>query len=323
MESTLVKREIIVKTTLAIRRKPGLVGLPGDDPTNYNIKIGSSYKGINHLSGLTRQEEQQYLPTILSVDPEDKFHWLEAVKNYWSSISVAVPSDEETGNKSLKGKVLNFKVAFTNEKAAESYKIASLEKKAEIMKDGHGIVIEGTSDYVLFRYCLVYGRVANTFDDIYKTPKIWFYLYSKDQEAKKEYNIFKLRNKATEAFLSIMTDEPIVNSILRMFGENPNNLDKFGNIADKHLILDKKIQAQPQVFLDFVKDKDLSIKAFIKAAVAKNVVYNPVSTDSYYYGADKDVLLGRTLLDAVLFLQSKEEKNVNIRDSIKAQLKNN
>ena len=30
---------LLVTTEVSIRRKPGLVGLPGDDPTNYNIIV--------------------------------------------------------------------------------------------------------------------------------------------------------------------------------------------------------------------------------------------------------------------------------------------
>lgn len=310
--------EITVKTVLAIRRKPGLVGLPGDDPTNYNLKVGSALKGDGPLRGLDREEEKKYLPIVTNTFPEDYQHWLESTKNYWSNISVPVPADEETpNNDNLKGKILKFTVVFRSKQIAEEYKVASLEKKASIVKKS-GEVTEGISNYILFRYCLVYGRVANSFEDIGKSYKIRFYLYSKDQELKREHSIFKQRTNATRAFLEIMEDEKMINSVLRMFGVNPETFDSLG---EKHLRLDKFKNEKPSKFLDFIKDKDLSIKASIKRAVELGVIYNPTNTESYYYGADNDVLIGASLLDAVLYLKSDDEKKKQVRDSIIAQIK--
>jgi len=309
---------LLVTTEVSIRRKPGLVGLPGDDPTNYNIKLGSSLKGDGPLRGLNREEEKKYLPSIINVYPEDHTHWLTATSDYWSNIAVPIPSDEETENRDLRGKLLRFVVEFTNKGIVEQYNESSLEDKATIIEK-YGKVVEGVPNYVLFRYCLVYGRVANRFSDIGKSAKIWFYLYSKDQERKAKYNVFKERAKANRAFLDIMDDEKIVNSLLRMFGTNPETLN---TLEDKHLKLDEYIKDKPTTFLDFIKDKDLSIKSSIKRAVELGIIYNPQHTDSYYYGAEHEVLLGNTLLDTVLFMKSTDEKKVRIKESIIAQIKN-
>ena len=309
--------EIEVVTTLSIRRRPGLVGLPGDDPINYNLKIGSALKGDGVLRGLNREEEKQYLPLVTNIFPEDHMHWLEATKNYWSNISVTVPADEEGGTHSLKGKVISFTTVFQSKKVAEEFKFAKLEAKAEIIKK-YGLVTEGISNYILFRYCLVYSRVANSIADVYASPRIRFYLFSRDQEVKRKHDIFKEQTKATKAFLDIMEDEVVLDSVLRMFGKDP---DTFESIGEKHLEIDVIKTKNPTKFLDFLRDKDLTLKASIKKAVSQGVIYNPINTDSYYYGADNDVLLGNSLLDTVLYLKSDDEKKKQVRDSIKAQLK--
>ncbi len=73
METTVSTNvDIEVKTILAIRRKPGLVGLPGDDPINYNFKVGSSMKGVDCLRGLNRQEEVKYLPSLINIFPSKR-----------------------------------------------------------------------------------------------------------------------------------------------------------------------------------------------------------------------------------------------------------
>lgn len=319
METTVSTNvDIEVKTVLAIRRKPGLVGLPGDDPINYNFKVGSSMKGVDCLRGLNRQEEVKYLPSLINIFPEDTQHWLQATRDYWSNISVFVPSDEETTDNKLRGKVLQFTVSFKSAKIADDYKSATLEQKVSIIQKSGGEIVEGISDYVLFRYCLVYGRVANSFEQIYNSPRIRFYLYSRDQEMKIEHNIFQERIKATKVFLDILTDEKTVDAVLRMFGKKP---ESFETLGEKHLEVDKIKTNTPRLFIDYVNDKDLRLKASIKRAVELGIIYNPTNTDSYYYGADNDILIGSSLLDAVLYFKSEDEKKKQIRDSIVQQLK--
>lgn len=310
--------DVEVKTVLAIRRKPGLVGLPGDDPINYNFKVGSSMKGVDCLRGLNRQEEVKYLPSLINIFPEDTQHWLQATRDYWSNISVFIPSDEETTDNKLRGKVLQFTVAFKSPKIAEEYKLSNLEQKVKLIQSAGGEVVEGISDYVLFRYCLVYGRVANSFEQIYASPRIRFYLYSRDQEMKIEHDIFQERIKATKVFLDILTDEKTVDAVLRMFGKKP---ELFESLGEKHLEVDKIKTSTPRLFIDYVNDKDLRLKANIKRAVELGIIYSPTNTDSYYYGADNDILIGSSLLDAVLYFKSEDEKKKQIRDSIIQQLK--
>jgi len=94
----------------------------------------------------------------------------------------------------------------------------------------------------------------------------------------------------------------------------------FQTIEDKHLVLDGLIDKNPKRFLAFVSDKSLAQKALIKEAVLAGIVHNPANTDSYYYGDDKQIVLGNSLPDAVLFLRSKEERNAQILESIKSQV---
>lgn len=319
METTLNENTLIdVKTTLSIRRRPGLVGLPGDDPVNYNFKIGSAIKGVDALRGLGREEERKYLPHIINVSPEDQNHWFTASKDYWSNISKFVPADEETTNKELKGVILKFTVNFKSQIIADQYRSAGLEDKAKIVEKS-GIVVEGIANYILYRYCLVYGRVANSFGQVYNSPKIRFYLYSKDEETRKEQSVFKLRTLATRAFLDIMEDDKVIDSLLRMFGKNPDIMESLG---EKHLEIEELKNKSPNRFLEYIKDRDLSLKASIKKAVSSNILYNPKNTDAYYYGADNEVLLGTSMIDTILYLKSNDPKKKEVRDSIVQQLKN-
>lgn len=298
---------------LSIRRKD-IQGLPGDDPTLHNIKIGSSLKGNGPLRGLDYDEETEYLPDIIGISPNDT-EWRRTVKDYWNNISVSIPADGTTIGK-LQGKVLAFIIAFKTEGEKQNFeKVLSLDEKAKIAKNG--LVLDGVDDYILWRYCLVYGKVANRYEDIRKSPKILFYLYSKETETRVEHNAFKLRVKAGNLFTEILMKDSIIDAVLLMFEQT---LTHFESRADKHLALEVLIKSKPAVFIKFMEDGNLETKAIIKKAVDAHIIHQPSNTDSYYYGEGNEVCLGTTLMDAVIYWKSTEKINKEIVDAIKARL---
>lgn len=305
---------------LSIRRKELNFGLPGSDPTIASPKIGSSLKGRAPLSGLSLEEEKKYLPEVIGTSPSD-VNWRKEVRDYWNNISERVPHDSESADARLPGRVIRVEVVFPNKQlAADFEKANSFDKKALIMELGE-IVPADTADYILFRYVLVYRKVANDMKDMYKSNGIRFYLYSKDQQTKQSYSSFKLRTRAMNLFVTVMEDSDKVDAILRLFNQDPDNENVFPLVEDKHLILEDLIKANPKKFLDYANDKELKAKSFILKAVDKGFIVKPPNTDSYYYGDDREVLLGHSLMDAVHFIKNKDNKNMQIVDNIKAQMK--
>jgi len=301
------------KVELSIRRKD-IQGLPGDDPTLHNMKVGSSLKGNGPLRGLEYEEEIEYLPDIIGISPNDN-EWRRAAKAYWNNISVSIPADGTTIGK-LQGKVLNFTIAFKTESNKKDFEtVLTFDEKVRFAKKG--LVLEGVEDYILWRYCLVYGKVANSYKDIRKSPKILFYLYSKETETKVEHNAFKLRVKANNLFTQILMKDNIIDSVLLMFEQD---LQTFETKADKHLALEALIKVKPSAFITFMEDGNLEIKATIKKAVDSHIIHCPSNTDSYYYGEGNEVCLGTTLTDAVIYWKSEEKINKEIVNAIKARL---
>ena len=318
-EPQTIKQTYESTCELSIRRKFQEAGLPGDDAMTQNPKVGSSFKGKAPLSGLTIDEEKMYLPEIIGISPVD-VNWRKEVREYWNNISERVPHDNEGTNSRLPGRLITFTVVFKNNKDKEAFESAELfEAKAEISKRGE-VTPDSIADYVLFRYCLVYSRVSNDAKSIHKSAKILFYLYSQETEAKKNYGIFELRNRAREIFVSLLEDISKIDALLRIFGEDPNDTFTYMSEQDKHLKLDEFLAKNPKRFIQYAKDKSLSEKAFIKEAVLANIIHNPPNTDSYYYGDDRQVVLGNSLSDAVLYLKSKEQVNQQVVESIKSQL---
>lgn len=307
---------------LSIRRKHNEPTLPGDDAVNQNPKIGSSLKGKAPLSGLSLEEEKRYLPEIIGVSPDD-VNWRKEVKEYWNNISERVPHDDESSPRDLPGKVIEFNITFDNEKDKKAFDNAEdFDKKAEVSKRGE-IDIANVPDYVLFRYCIVYGRVANNFKDRYKSNKILFYLYSKEKSVKQEHNSFMIRNQARTLFMNILEDIKRIDAIIVLYGNNPHDEFKFEGVEDKHLFLEEKINKKPKVFLQYAKDKNLLSKSMIAQAVEKGIIYRVSNTEKHYFGEDKEILLGKNLEETVLYLKSNDTKNKQIRETIEAQLKYN
>lgn len=306
----------ISKFNISIRRAPYFM-LRGDDAALHNIKIGSSIKGKSVLRGLDYEEEKLYLPDIIGVSPQS-VDWTRAVQNYWNDISVPVPADGETSSK-LQGRIIEFTIEFKEKSKKEEFeKLLNFEKKAEVIAK-HGKVIDGIDDYVLFRYCLVYGRVANSYEDVGKSPKIRFYLYSPRTETMLEHKRFNARTKARKAFIDMLEDEKMINAMLLIFNQD---LTLYPTLEDKHLALEVFIEEQPENFLRECTDTNLTLKAFIKRAVEKQVLYNPPNTQSYYYGENKEICLGNTLEDTILYLKSTDDTRKEIVSAIKARVKN-
>lgn len=299
---------------LSIRRKDEK-GLPGDDVTLHNRKVGSSLNGNGPLRGLEYEEEVKYLPEIIGVSPNDN-EWRKMVSDYWNNISVPIPADGVTANK-LQGKVLRFVVGFKSEADKDAFeKVLSLEEKGEASKKGE--VLEGLHDYILFRYCLVYGKVANRYEDVGKSPKILFYLYSTENETKVEHAKFKLRMKANELFTKMLMDFTLIDSILLMLDQD---LSAYETPQDKHLALEALVKTRTLDFIKYAEDENLQIKSSIRKAVDKGIIKNPANTESFYYGENSEILLGHSLMDAVLYWKADKEANVKVISAIKARLK--
>lgn len=311
---------------LSIRRKDESSGLPGDDPQLHNWKIGSSLRGNAPLSGLTLKEEEKYLPDILGISNKDVSFRLEK-RAYWNNISEPVPHDDEGEINKFPGKYLAIDLIFTSKAFYEQFIAAEdFDAKADVLREAENagkldVAPNSTADYVLFRYCLVYSRVANNKKDMHKSAKIWFYLYSRETDNKRKYNEFTLKKKADKIFESIMDEEDKLDGILRLFGKNPDDTFLFENVKDKQLALDELISTSPEKFISYAKDSHLKEKALIKQASALSILHNPANTDSYYFGDDKSILLGTSLSDAVLFLKNSDEKNKQILESIESQIR--
>jgi hypothetical protein len=264
--------------------------LPGDD-AQYIAKIGGSLKNGVTNRGLDPEEERMYLPTLIGSDP-NKADWSTATENYWKNISVDVPDNEEG---------LELEVGF-------KYKT---EEDAATAKGGIPINIP---NYVLWRYCLVYSKVANSIEDVDKSPNIRFYLFDKAKEQKQKINLTAAKQKAYAKYLEIVGDIETITTILLVMEVGKGVIM---SKEDKLIALDSLVSSRPIDFLKVANDKNLQTKALIEKCLTRKFLTIIPNTDTYQRG---DEVVAYNKLDLITKLESPEGQA--LRSILEASLKN-
>jgi hypothetical protein len=288
-----------VPKTVFIKRVPNSRIKRGDgDDARFDRKyIGASLKGSKPLSPFLPSEETNYLPSLIGVSHISQ-DWSKATKDYWNNIRREVPFD---------GIELEVGMYYNTE---EEYNAKP--------KVGTPINL---NDYVLYRYCLVYNKVANSIDDMYKSPNIDFYISDKEEEEGRAYLVTARNDKAKQFYFEIKAKETMVDDVLFILGYNPEGLTQkekqitLSKISDPHPT--DESQGLMQRFIDICEDKKLIVKAFIKRCVHFQILRQIPNTETIYYG--DDVRLGSTIEECVDFLENGHNKHT--LDTLEARLK--
>lgn len=296
-----------------LRRVPPKNQLPtSGNYTDESIhKIGSAYRNKAILRGLTPEEEKRWLPLIIGVN-SDSPEWSKKTEDYWIHISKEVPLGD--------GVKLEVGLFYENEEDYETD-----EKSA---KDKNGVTLNPKGnpidvvDYILWRYCLLYNKVANNFEDIGKSANIDFYLYSKQREIKEKALAFNIRKEATQLLFSNLSDRNWVNFILRLFVQEDKSgkytIQELETIDDseKDVALEEYMMKNPTKFLAWGKDKNLKLRSDLELWIAQGLLSRVPNTQSVSHDG---VTIGNTTEEVMVFLNN--PKNKGILDTLTAQSK--
>lgn len=297
------------------RKKRDSLPTTGDIVMDESIeKIGSSFKGNASLRGLTFEEEKVFLREIIGVSP-DSPNWESACTEYWKNISKEVPASDKDGEGGLK---LETGMIYATKEAYEKDLNARKENGAVIMPAGRPINL---ADYILWRYCLVYGDVANDIKDVGKSPKIRFYLFSKAKQIEEEKVGFEVRKKAAQLLYSQINDREWVEHILRVLIQQDaaptytiKDLPTLGE-GEKDVILEKYMKQNPVLFHALGQDKDLQMRSFVELAIAMNILTRVPNTSTVNYETET---LGTDMVQVIAYL--KNPSNDETYKRIKAQV---
>lgn len=278
-----------VSNKIFIKRK-SVTNLRNEDMADSNWYIGSSLKGSDSLRGISFEEEKLYLKDIIGVSPTSE-KWTETTKQYWANIRVMIPNGI--------GKELEVGFKFKTEEEALAYD-ADPKSMANVVK---GFPIN-TSDYILYRYCLVYKKVAATVNDVNKSIHILFYLYSRAAEITDDKKKLDSRNKATLRRFEVMGDADLKDAVLLLFDENVDSM----TADEKDIALEKYEKAELVKFLQVTADPLLKTKAFIQKCITKQLLRKFENTDTVVYG--ESTVLGSDLNEAAITLESASKSQV-------------
>ena len=261
-------------------------------PPRRNI-IGSSISSTRILSS-NKDEVEKYFPQIIGMSPNNP-EFVTRVKAYLSNISFNVQDAGSTLNISFtydkkkdyltikeKEDKINAKreaVARNNTAAIkEAVKIWTQEindLESEKAKYGHPDNIE---EYLLYRHCLLYRDVAKDISLINSDSSLRFYIRDENKEAERAKRLVDERRKAMRNFLALEASDKKRNAVFIQMTVNNG-----GNIAEAMMKTpDQQVSAlmtylndSPDKFNDLFEDKNVEMKSFIEALIARGELIRP------------------------------------------------
>lgn len=306
----------VVSRLVYIRRKRTGISLPveGEFIDESIQKIGPAYRFKSVLRGLEPQEEERWLPRIIGVQPTSD-NWGKATEDYWAHISRVVPPNNKDGSGGLE-----LEIGMRYETEADFL----ADEQGKLDEDGALLNPKGNpinpTDYILWRYCLRYSKVANSYEEIHKSAKIEFYIFSKDKDIKDKKNAFELRKEANQLLYKNLSDRSWVEHMLRVLVQSdPEAQVGIKDIPrlddnEKDVLLDQYASKMPASFLTYGKDRHLEMKSFIEVCVVVGLLNRIPNTQSISLDGQT---LGNTTEEVVAFLLNPQ--NNGVLGQLKAQ----
>ena len=294
-------------------------------PPRRNI-IGSSISSTRILSS-NKDEVEKYFPQIIGISPNNP-EFVTRVKAYLSNISFNVQDAGSTLNISFtydkkkdyltikeKEEKINAKresVARNNTAAIkEAVKIWTQDindLESEKAKYGHPDNIE---EYLLYRHCLLYRDVAKDISLINSDSSLRFYIRDENKEAERAKRLVDERRKAMRNFLALESSDKKRNAVFIQMTVNNG-----GNIAEAMMKTpDQQVSAlmtylndSPDKFNDLFEDKNVEMKSFIEALIARGELIRP-EYNQQISTAD-GTFIGSNMNEAVAYFNNPTNKPV-------------
>ena len=294
-------------------------------PPRRNI-IGSSISSTRILSS-NKDEVEKYFPQIIGISPNNP-EFVTRVKAYLSNISFNVQDAGSTLNISFtydkkkdyltikeKEEKINAKresVARNNTAAIkEAVKIWTQDindLESEKAKYGHPDNIE---EYLLYRHCILYRDVAKDISLINSDSSLRFYIRDENKEAERAKRLVDERRKAMRNFLALESSDKKRNAVFIQMTVNNG-----GNIAEAMMKTpDQQVSAlmtylndSPDKFNDLFEDKNVEMKSFIEALIARGELIRP-EYNQQISTAD-GTFIGSNMNEAVAYFNNPTNKPV-------------
>jgi len=268
-------------------------------PTGKELEIGFIYDS----SDLTKMA---YITNINDKLPEDKkLETDEDIKNYVAGrllgVDVRFKTDMAKANK------LAGQAGLQAKKTAYDIKYDLIWKiEAEHYKFGTPINV---SDYLLYKYCMVYSQVANELSLAEKSPNIRFYLHSEAEIKLAKERKHKADKDRMNVYIDTIKSVSKVENVLYAL----NKGDKVRSIKDDtdlFILLEEVSKDRPAAFVAAAKDKNLVIKGTIEKYIATGILRRLDNTQIVVDATDPGIITGNSLEEAVSYFASKKNEAI-------------
>lgn len=288
--------------------------------------IGSSINSTRILSS-NKAEVEAYFPQIIGMSPNNP-EFVSRVKAYLSNISFNVAETGSTLNISF---VYDHKKDYLAIKAKEDKinekREAVARNNISILKDAIRVWIqeindletskaslghpENVEEYLIYRHCILYREVAKDISLINSDASLRFYIRDENKEAERAKRLVDERKKAMRNFLVLEDNTKKRNAVYIQMIVNNN-----GNIAEAMLkssdeqtaALMAYVNESPDKFNSLFDDKNVEMKAFIEALIARGELLRP-EYNQQISTAD-GTFIGSNMNEAVAYFNNPNNKAV-------------
>jgi hypothetical protein len=270
------------------------------------IPIGGKELEIGFIYDVTDSEKADGIKRFNESNKDISFKSDEDIRTYFNNKHSAIV-EEFNSNITKSNKMIDerAKAEYVNTIFKIKYeKIESVE--GEKYKYATPISI---SDYVLYRYCLVYSHVANEIVLVDKSKHIRFYLHSEEDIKKARDSRRKLEKERMEAFLEVVKNPDKLRNVMYVLrkGDIVDSTDD----SDMDIELNKYSIDHTAKFIATVKMANLDTVALIEEYVSKGLLKRLEGTEIIVDYADPSKVIGNELAEAIVYFNKKEnEKSV-------------
>lgn len=220
-----------------IIRREEISHLPTKVMNESKITIGSHFEpnGRGPLRGLSREEEDKYLPRILGADPKEPTY-RQKVQEFWATMSIPVP---------VGGAVLDITV----DEQGEPYNL---------------------EDWIRYKWAQKHRYVASNKLEMDKDPRKKFYIRDPEEDTRRKNASIQVQKQADIEFIKASQDPEKGRRIIRIMN-NVINPDVLSDSQVENELFELK-NNEPARFLTVAKDKKLDTKAEIQSLVTAQIL---------------------------------------------------
>ena len=160
----------------------------------------------------------------------------------------------------------------------------------------------GVLDEIKYRVLVQSSKIANSELDIYNSPNVGFYIDDPEEKAKVESMSIDYELDAIEEFQKASVETK--RSLLRLFGKK--GLDDISETMLKAELY-KKMKANPKMFVQYVKDPAMKVRALLEEAIEKRVL----SKKGVYFYNGED-LIGSSTDEVIGYLSDIKNQTVKL-----------